>query len=228
VASASGNVGAAFGLIIDCAADDARDYYGSLFIANIHWLDVQPPSFTSAGMAGLNANGLNGVQATFDGIFAPAFLTVMGISDPNTVEGYVDATEVTGWPGAAFTVLGAGDGSLWPSGYWKYRITNSTWSRHDMMFGRQTAPARAVGVSPKGTIRGTRPTFKWKKLGGAASYEVRVYKGARLLLKKTGCKALSWRAGKALPRKVYLTWKVRGTNSAGAGPWSTKLRFKIR
>jgi hypothetical protein len=85
-----------------------------------------------------------------------------------------------------------------------------------------------VGVSPKGTIIATRPTFKWKKVGGGASCEVRVYKGTRLLLKKTGCKAHSWRASKALPRKVYLTWKVRGVNSAGAGTWSTALRFKIR
>ncbi len=70
--------------------------------------------------------------------------------------------------------------------------------------------------------------FKWKKLGTATKYEVRVYKGAKLLLKKTGATALSWKAGKALPRKVYLTWKVRGANASGAGTFSTALKFKIR
>ena len=228
VASASGNAAAAFGLVIDCATASAHNYYGSLFVTDMHWFDVQPPTFTSAGMAGLSAHGTNGVMATLDGIFAPEFLTTMGISDPNAVQGYVDATAVTGWSGAAFYALGQGDGSLWPTGYWKYRITNSTWSRHNLMFGRQTAPARAVGVSPKGKISRRRPTFAWRKVASSAGYEVRVYKGSKLLLKKTACTAISWRASKALPRKVALTWKVRAVNGAGAGAWSAALRFKIR
>lgn len=37
VASAGGNVGAAFGLIVACGAADARDYHGSLFVTNMHW-----------------------------------------------------------------------------------------------------------------------------------------------------------------------------------------------
>jgi len=228
VASAGGNVGAAFGLVMDCSTNAARDYHGSLFVANMHWLDVQPPSFSASGMAGLSANGANGTTATFDGIFAPTFLAVMGITDPTRMQGYVDATAVTGWPGATFSVLGSGDGSLWPAGYWKYRITNSSWSRHDIMFGRLTKPAKATAVSPKGTIRGTRPTFKWRKLGTATKYEVRVYKGAKLLQKKTGCSKLSWKAGRALPRGRSLTWKVRGANGVGAGAWSAALKFRIR
>ena len=228
VASASGNVGAAFGLVIDCAAANARDFYGSLFVADMHWLDIDPPTFTSAGLAGLSASGLNGVTATFDGILSPAFLAAAGIADPSTVQGYVDAKAFTGWAGATFSTLGAGDGSLWPAGFWKYRITNSTWSRHNIMFGRQVAPTKPASLSPKGTITGTRPTFKWRTVGSAVSYEIRVYKGTRLLLKKTGCTAISWRASKALPRAVYLTWKVRGVNGAGTGAWSTALRFKIR
>ena len=160
-------------------------------------------------------------------MFAPAFLDSMGIAEPTQVQGYVDITAVTGWTGAAFSVLGAGDGSLWPDGYWKYRVTNSHWSTHNILFGRLAKPAKAVGLSPKGTISTTRPTFKWKKLGTAKSYEVRVYKGSTLILKKTGATTLSWKASKALPRKVYLTWKVRGVNSAGLGSFSTALKFKI-
>ena len=229
VKSASGDVGAAFGLIIDCSSDPARDYYGSLFVANMHWLDVQPPTFTSSGMAGLSANGSNGTLATFDGIFAPAFLTVMGITDPTAVQGYVDVTAVTGWPGAAFAVKGLGDGTLWPSGYWKYRITNSGWSQHDIMYGRQAAkPVKAVGLSPKGAVKGARPTFKWRKVSGATTYEVRIFKGKRLLGKRPGCTTTSWRITKALPKGVNLTWKVKAVSGAGAGPWSAALRFKIR
>ena len=228
VQSASGNVGAAFGLSIDCSSLAARDFQNSLFLTNMHWLDIDPPTFTSAGLAGLSAHGSNGTQATFDGIFAPAFLTAMGFTDFNEVQGYVDLTAVTGWSGAALTVLGAGDGSLWPAGSWKYRVTNSNWCTHNILFGRLTRPAKAAGISPKGTISTTRPTFKWRKTSLAAKYEVRVYRGSRLLQKKTGATLLSWRAGKALPRGVYLTWKVRAVNAAGAGSFSTALRFKVR
>ena len=84
-----------------------------------------------------------------------------------------------------------------------------------------------MGTSPKGTVTTTRPTFKWRKLATAKRYEVRVYKGSRLLL-RNGATTLSWKAGKALPRQVYLTWKVRGVNSAGAGTFSTALRFRVR
>ena len=227
VASLSGNVGAAFGLIVDCSSLPARDFQSSLFVTDMHWLDIDPPTFSSSGLAGLSAHGVNGTQATFDGIFTPAFLAAMGIADPTQVQGYVDVTAVTGWTGATFAVLGAGDGSVWPSGCWKYRITNSTWSTHNILFGRLAVPAKAAGISPKGTIHTTRPTFKWKKLTTAKTYEVRVYKGSKLLLKKTGASALSWRASKALPKGVYLTWKVRGSNSSGIGSFSTALKFKI-
>lgn len=189
---------------------------------------MKPPTFTSAGMVGLSASGSNGVAATFDGIFNQGFLMAMGISDANTVEGYVDATAATGWPGATFDFLGIGDGSLWQISYFKFRITNSTWSRHDIMYGRLVKPAKAVGVSPKGKVKGARPTFRWRKVGSAASYEVRVYKGPRLLCKRPACAAVSWRVTRALPKGVYLTWKVRAANGAGAGPWSSALKFKIR
>ena len=228
VQSASGNVGAAFGLMVDCSSLAARDFQGSLFVTNMHWLDIDPPTFSSTGLAGLSAHGSNGTEATFDGIFAPAFLTAMGFTDFNDVQGYVDVTAVTGWTGAALTVPGVGDGSLWPAASWKYRITNSNWCTHDILFGRLTSPAKGVGVSPKGTVTTTRPTFKWKKANLAAKYEVRVYKGSRLLLKKTGASLLSWKASKALPKGVYLTWKVRAVNSAGAGSYSAALKFKVR
>lgn len=228
VESYSGNVGAAFGLVIDCSPLPARDFQNSLFVTDLHWLDIDPPTFSATGLAGLSAHGESGVEATFDGIFDPEFLADMGIADPNLVQGYVDINAVTGLSSASFTVLGAGDGSLWPSGYWKYRLTNSAWSAHNIMYGTLPRPAKASGISPKGTISGTRPTFKWRKLATAKTYEVRVYKGSKLLLKKTGATALSWRASKALPRQVYLTWKVRGVNTSGAGAFSTALKFKIR
>jgi hypothetical protein len=229
VASASGDVAAAFGLMIDCSPLAGRDYQGSIFVTNMHWLDVDPPTFTSAGLAGLSAHGLNGTAADFDGIFTPAFLAIMGIDPlvPSAMQGYIDVTAVTGWAGASLTSLGVGLGTDWPLGSYKYRITNSTWSTHNIMFGKLSAPAKAVGTSPSGGIHTTLPTFKWKAVKLAATYEVRVYRGSTLVLKKTGIKLLSWKAGRALPKRVYLTWKVRATNASGAGAFSTALRFKI-
>jgi len=227
VQSFSGDVGATFGLVVDCSTGAARDYQNSLFVTAMHWLDIDPPTFTAPSMAGLSAHGSNGTVATFDGIFAPAFLAAMGIADPSQVQGYIDVTAVTGWPNATFAVLGAGDGSLWPADSWKYRITNGTWCTHSMMFGRLSEPGRPAVVGPKGLISAVRPTFKWKRVSLATRYELRVYRGSKLLIRKTGVTALQWTLRSALPEGVQLTWKVRGRNAAGTGAWSAVPRFRI-
>jgi hypothetical protein len=54
-----------------------------------------------------------------------------------------------------------------------------------------------------------------------------VYQGRSVLLKKTGVTKLVLKSAKALPTDVGLTWKVRGSNSAGTGAWSKTLAFKI-
>jgi len=89
-------------------------------------------------------------------------------------------------------------------------------------------PGKPVARSPKGLISSRTPTFKWTAAAGAATYEVCIYKGSRLIKKKTGITKTSWKCTKRLPRKVWLTWKVRAHNAAGAGPWSARPRFKVR
>jgi len=88
-------------------------------------------------------------------------------------------------------------------------------------------PGKPTAKAPKSTITTTKPTFAWSKAPHAAKYEVRVYKGSKLKVKKTGLTRLSWKAVKALPKNVSLTWKVRASNAAGAGAWSRSLKFKI-
>jgi hypothetical protein len=88
-------------------------------------------------------------------------------------------------------------------------------------------PGKPTAKSPKGTVTTAKPTFKWTKAKGAAKYEVRVYKGKQLQLKKTGLRKTSWTSTKALPAGVALTWKVRGGNARGAGAWSRSLAFKV-
>ena len=88
-------------------------------------------------------------------------------------------------------------------------------------------PGRPTAKAPTGSIATTKPTFNWSKAKGASKYELRVYQGSALLLKKTGLKKTSHEAVKALPTNVTLTWKVRAANAAGAGAWSRSLTFKI-
>lgn len=93
--------------------------------------------------------------------------------------------------------------------------------------GRAAAkPGKPAAKAPTGTITSAKPTFKWGKARGAASYELRVYKGKQLLLKKSGLKKTSWTPATALPAGVDLTWKVRARNAAGAGAWSRSLKFR--
>ena len=86
---------------------------------------------------------------------------------------------------------------------------------------------RPTVTAPQGDISSLRPTFKWSKVSGAATYELRVYKGNLLLLKKTGISKLSWKSNEALPMNVSITAKVHAGNARGNGAWSKSLRFKI-
>ena len=93
---------------------------------------------------------------------------------------------------------------------------------------RIARPARPAARSPKGRIISRRPVFRWRAAAGAATYEVRIYKGSRLLKRQTGIVKTSWKCTRRLPRQAWLTWKVRARNVAGYGAWSGKLRFKVR
>jgi len=88
-------------------------------------------------------------------------------------------------------------------------------------------PGKPIAKAPAGTIATATPTFTWSKARGAARYELRVYEGSTLLLKRTGIRARSLWSRLALPTNLDLTWKVRASNAAGAGAWSKSLGFKV-
>jgi hypothetical protein len=87
-------------------------------------------------------------------------------------------------------------------------------------------PGRPTAKTPTGTISTANPTFKWGKAARATRYEVRVYEGKALVLKKTGLRKVSWTSSKALPRDISLSWKVRARNGAGSGIWSKSRKFE--
>ena len=94
--------------------------------------------------------------------------------------------------------------------------------------GAGARPGMPTARSPAGAVDTQRPAFTWSKAARATSYELRAYQGAKLLVKKTGVKQRSWRSTRDLPRGVALTWKVRGRNNAGSGPWSRSARFQVK
>src|SRR5450759_2094450 len=60
-------------------------------------------------------------------------------------------------------------------------------------------PGKPTAKAPKGTITTAKPTFKWSKAPRAAKYELHVYKGSKLPVRKTGIAKPSWKSSKALP-----------------------------
>ena len=88
-------------------------------------------------------------------------------------------------------------------------------------------PGTPTAKTPKGTVTTATPSFTWSKAKGATKYELRVYEGSTLRLKKTGLKKTSWQAVQALPTNVPLTWKVRAANARGSGAWSKSLAFTV-
>jgi hypothetical protein len=93
--------------------------------------------------------------------------------------------------------------------------------------GRSAKPGRPTAQTPASTIFTTTPTFSWSKVSGAAVYDLRVFRGSKLLFMKTGIAKAFWKSTKALPVNVDLAWKARARNARGAGPWSKSLKFKV-
>ncbi len=152
---------------------------------------------------------------------------------------YVFTRFGAGW--SQYRKLTAGDGAAEDSFGWSAAISDATVvvgslgadvgtnaEQGAAYVFRVPRPARPAARSPKGFIGSRTPTFRWRAVAGAAAYEVRVYKGSRLLKKQVGITRTSWKCTKRLPRQAWLTWKVRARNVAGYGAWSAKLRLRVR
>lgn len=161
-------VGAAFGFIA-VMADDANpiDLKGTVFVTDMHWFDVSPPDFSELpqtaddvqGMAaGIAAAGISSTitdnTATFAAFMQEAFFEYARENGVDVTGesclGYRTYVELTG-SDDGFTKLNDpvdqpvelalfdadGDGNADPM--WQYRITNSTWSRQVISFGKVDA-----------------------------------------------------------------------------------------
>ncbi len=159
-------LGAAFGLVIQTTStpDEAFNVKGTVFVTDMHWLDLDPPDFGELpqgtddiqGMAaGRAARGISSLldkgDANFTAFMPEAFFE---FARANGVEvtganclGYRAFVELTGTEEGFFKLNDpsdqpvydpnfdiGGDGSADP--IWRFRITNSTWSRQVLTFGK--------------------------------------------------------------------------------------------
>lgn len=162
---------AAFGLVAFTTPTltESFNMRTSVFVTDMHWLDVEPPDFSELPQgaddiqgfaAGLAAKGIGvangGGPANFTAFMPEAFFE---FARENGVEvtgadclGYRAFVELTGsdegffklndpadraYVDDNFDVDGDGD----PDEIWRYRITNATWSRQVLAFGKaQSTP----------------------------------------------------------------------------------------
>jgi hypothetical protein len=230
VASASGDLGACFSMMVNTSEDRDLDYFGAMFVADIFGQDVLPPSTMPMGVAGIVAKGVNGAKATFAALLPKWLLKAYGVGTTTPAVGYVDGLAITkASPSATFSDLGWGGGwdRGWPTDYRKLVITNSEWSTHSVQFGRMKLEAPSART-PAGSIAATKPVFRWKPVAHAARYDLRVTAGGRTVLAKSGIAGLSYRPSRALPHEVVLRWQVRATApSYAVGAWSAARRFIV-
>ncbi|HEX5615341.1 MAG TPA: hypothetical protein VFZ83_09325 [Acidimicrobiia bacterium] len=86
---------------------------------------------------------------------------------------------------------------------------------------RPIIPDEPVPLSPAGQIIDATPTFTWAAADDAATYEVRVYRGKRVVASQSGISGTSW-TSPVLPTNVDLSWKARGISATGkVGPYSS-------
>lgn len=170
------NLSAAFGLIVQTtpSLDEAFNVRGTVFVTDMHWLDLEPPAFDELpqntddvqGMAaGLAAQGISSVlnegAANFTAFMPEDFFE---FARANGVEvtgadclGYRAFVDLTGSEDGFFKLNDPSDqpvldenfdinGDGQADGMWRFRITNSTWSRQVLSFGKiESATQAKVG-----------------------------------------------------------------------------------
>ncbi len=154
VQSASGDVGAAFGIYVDTQTGDTFDYKATVFVTDMHFLNIGAPSEAPNGVAGISADGVNGVEVNFLAFMPQAVLTKFGITDVTQCQGYSDGQQVP----AGFTNYGLitdmgfnFDGDIHTQdSVLKLGIVKSDWSKHDIQFGvKQAGPTPTATPSDK-------------------------------------------------------------------------------
>jgi hypothetical protein len=125
---------------------------------------------------------------------------------------------------------------------WRARGRNSAgrspWA--ETIFTIQTVlpPGEPTGLAPLGNIGDDRPAFTWLRESplAATAYELEVSDGTGVIFDEifpllgtcsgTTCSVDPFEQGEPLAAGDY-SWRVRGSNAAGPGPWSDTLAFTL-
>jgi hypothetical protein len=141
VPSQSGDLGAAFGMGINISTNTAVDYAGSVFAANLCPGDVTDPINPVSGAMTINAQGSNGVVASFVMYASTNWMTRVGMTSPAMAAGYFSDTNGVRTalpPGFTMTANGYYNleaGVLTNSANgdaYAFELQNAEWSAHDL------------------------------------------------------------------------------------------------
>ena len=141
VSSASGDLGAAFGMGINIATNSEVDYGGSVFVADLCPGDVTDPVNPLSGAMTINARGLNGVTADFVMCATTNWMARVGMSTPSLAAGYFSDTNGVRTalpPGFTMTANGYYNVALGVftnrnhADSYCFELQNSEWSAHDL------------------------------------------------------------------------------------------------
>jgi hypothetical protein len=89
-------------------------------------------------------------------------------------------------------------------------------------------PSRPTANSPGGTVMTSTLTFTWSRALRAGSYDLRVYNGSQRVLNKRRLTKRTWTGSRFEGGWGWnYTWKVRGRNASGSGPWSRTRSFQV-
>jgi hypothetical protein len=175
------NLGAIFGLVA-VLADDTNpiDLKGTVFVTDMHWNDVSPPDFSelpqtaddingmaagiaAAGISATDVSGTarftafmqesffefareNGVDVTGESCLGyRAYVELNGSDD-----GFTKLNDPVDQPAELTTFDADGDGN--PDPMWQYRITNSTWSRQVLAFGKAAQTTKPGDFDTDGDV----------------------------------------------------------------------------
>jgi hypothetical protein len=138
--------------------------------------------------------------------------------------------DVNGIIGTTYTITSLNAGTVY---YWRARAANQagpgSWSAVRSFTTAVAVPATAQLAAPANgaTEIALAPALSWNAVTGALTYEVQVSQSSAFtsfVANQTGLTGTSYALASLAQNTVYY-WRVRATNSGGAGGWSTSRSF---
>ncbi|MGH9464820.1 MAG: hypothetical protein ACRD0X_04190, partial [Thermoanaerobaculia bacterium] len=136
------------------------------------------------------------------------------------------------------------DLGAFPDGTYTWRVRGrnpegrAPWVETTFTIQTVVPPGEPAPIAPAGAIGDDRPTFTWQRESPitANSYELEVSDEVGVILDQqflaggicagTSCSVDPFTLGEPLAAGDY-SWRVRGSNVAGPGPWSDSLAFTL-